>query len=141
MPPHDHLRTENERTLIRRANARARNGEPPPRIPDYPRPQRRSDCAAVPRPCPFAGCRHNLTIDITDRTAAIWYRDGSYAAEPSGLPSCALDVAERGPHTLDQVADMLTLGRARVTQIEERAIEKLRALGVFPETDIEGRLR
>lgn len=39
--------------------------------------------------------------------------------------TCALDVADRGPHTLDEIAGHLGLTRERVRQIEESAMRKL----------------
>jgi hypothetical protein len=42
------------------------------------------------------------------------------------VPSCALDVASEGPHTHEDVAALVGLGRARIQQIEKRALDKLR---------------
>ncbi len=41
--------------------------------------------------------------------------------------TCALDVAGRGDHSLDQVGQLLGVTRERVRQIESRAMAKLAA--------------
>jgi len=40
--------------------------------------------------------------------------------------SCTLDVAERGPSTLDEIATVVNLTRERVRQIADGAIRKLK---------------
>ena len=46
------------------------------------------------------------------------------------LASCALDMAEDGPRTLDQVAALMGMSKERARQLEVSAIAKLRdALG------------
>ena len=122
---HDHLRTESLRDL-RRMHGR---GKPPAKaIEPYARPSTRADCDQIPRPCPFAGCRYNLALDVTEGHA-LRYRAGSFAAEmPQDAPSCALDVAAEGAHTLDSVAQMLGLRRSRAAAIERGAMAKLAGL-------------
>jgi hypothetical protein len=39
--------------------------------------------------------------------------------------TCALDVAERGEHTLDEIGDLLNLSHERVRNIEARALARL----------------
>jgi len=43
--------------------------------------------------------------------------------------TCALDVADDGGHTLDEVAELVGLTRERVRQIEIVALVKVRAAG------------
>jgi hypothetical protein len=103
-------------------------------------PVTRADCANIHRPCPYAGCRHNLLVDITyetrgnrslnDRQAV---PDGvkfaSAAREPDELPanrSCSLDVAEEGGMTLAEVAESFGCVRENIRLIEVKALTKLR---------------
>ncbi len=77
-----------------------------------PRPRVRADCEALPRPCPFPDCRYHL------------------APESRGAPfvySCALDAADDGPHTLEEVATILGLSWDEVRDLEVAALQKLRA--------------
>ncbi|MFY3742456.1 sigma factor-like helix-turn-helix DNA-binding protein [Anaeromyxobacter sp. Red801] len=45
------------------------------------------------------------------------------------METCALDVADRGPLTLDEVGKILGVTRERVRQIEVAALEKLQEAG------------
>lgn len=86
------------------------------------RPRTRADCVNVPRPCPFVACRHHLAVDVDAHTGALYVR-----GDPSTMTdTCALDVADRGGATLDEVAESLGVSRERVRQIEFAAEEKLR---------------
>lgn len=85
------------------------------------RPRTRGDCADGPRPCPWASCRHSLMLDVTPAgSIKLLHPDGG-AAE-----SCALDVADRGEHTLDVVGQLLNVTRERTRQIEIVALRRLR---------------
>jgi hypothetical protein len=86
------------------------------------RPRSRVECPDS-RPCGYIGCRQNLWCDITDL--------GRIAVRPGGLEpwdvdeSCALDLAERGGMTLEEVARVLSMTRERVRQIEQAALAKV----------------
>lgn len=71
-------------------------------------PRTRAECANVPRPCPHVQCEHHL----------------AHEAMVTDGPSCVLDVADQGPHTLDQIGRILGVGRERARQIEEKALGK-----------------
>ncbi len=90
---------------------------------DHPRPATRADCRTGPRPCPYVGCRHHLYLE-TKPTGAItvsWPH-----LEPWEIPeTCALDVAECGQHTLDEIGDLLNLSWERVRKIEKVALSQL----------------
>lgn len=59
-------------------------------------PRTRAEC--VPRPCPYTRCRYHLLADS--------HRFDD-AADMPAEESCALDVAEDGPHTLEQIGKIL----------------------------------
>ena len=76
------------------------------------------------RPCPWVGCRYDLYGDFTKVGT---YRIQRYGASVADLPeTCALDVADRGGLTLEDVGRYLGCTRERVRQIERDALRKLR---------------
>ncbi len=97
-------------------------------LPIYPddvmRPRLRSECIDGPRPCPFVSCRHHLAIDIKDSGSIVHNFPGVEIDEMA--ETCALDVADRGGHTLEEVGDLLNMTRERARQIEHRAVKRLR---------------
>ncbi|MBU1218723.1 DNA-binding protein [Myxococcota bacterium] len=86
-------------------------------------PRTRAECCYGIRPCPYVRCRYNLYLEVKKNGAI----SGNHKCEPWEMEhSCALDVSEKGHHTLDQVGDFLNLTRERVRQIESDALEKLK---------------
>lgn len=92
-------------------------------------PATRGDCADGPRPCPLVSCRWHLYLDVNPKTGAIKLNFPDREVEDLA-ESCALDVADGGGATLEQVAGMLNLTRERVRQIEVAALARVRELGV-----------
>lgn len=94
------------------------------------RPQKRADCASVPRPCPYVGCRHNLYLDVVPhaRGPRLFI---NFDGEPHEMrESCALDVAERGGLTLEETSEAMNLTKDRVFHIEAEAKREIR--GIHP---------
>ena len=92
------------------------------------RPKTRGDCASGPRPCPWAGCRYHLLIDVN---SAGTLRSNEQHDDPTQLEdSCALDLADQGPQTLERIAGVLGMTRERVRQIESGLVELLRVARV-----------
>jgi hypothetical protein len=92
------------------------------------RPPTRGHCENGIRPCPFVMCRYNLYLDVRgDGVLRVNFPN----LEPDEMiASCALDMAEDGPRTLDQVAGLMGMSKERARQIEASALVKLReALG------------
>jgi Sigma-70, region 4 len=94
---------------------------------DYWKPQSRAECAEGPRPCPFVSCKHHLFIDVSPRTGAIKLNFPDLEVWDLG-ESCALDVADRGGTTLEDVGAIMNLTRERIRQVEVKALAKLEAL-------------
>jgi hypothetical protein len=89
------------------------------------RPKTRADCVNGPRPCLFVSCKHNLYLDVNPETGSIklnfpdkeiWELEHT----------CALDVAEKGGITLEEVGAIMNLTRERIRQVETRGLMKLR---------------
>ena len=93
--------------------------------PDVPRPVTRSDCVDGPRPCPWSSCKHHLYLDVNPETGSIKLNFPDL--EPWELKeTCALDVADRRGHTLDEVGEVMNLTRERVRQVEVKALLQVR---------------
>jgi len=94
---------------------------------DYEKPRTREECVDGPRPCPFVSCKHHLYIDVSPRTGAIKLNFPDLEVWEMG-ESCALDVADRGGTTLEDVGAIMNLTRERIRQVEVKALAKLEAL-------------
>ena len=89
-------------------------------------PLTRGECRTWQFQCALTGCRFNLRHD--DRVPA-----GHPGRPPAVVPmativryrSCALNVADEGERTLDEVADMVGVTDSAVGQTVERALRKL----------------
>jgi hypothetical protein len=94
-------------------------------VVEQARPRTRADCADGPRPCPWVGCRHHLYLDV-GASGALKLNFPHLEVEEMG-ESCALDAAEQGAHTLDEVGDALNLTRERARQLVDAALTRARA--------------
>ncbi len=119
--PTDLRENESHRKLQRRAKRR----DFVPVEPGW-RPQTRADCASVPRPCPYVGCRYNTTLDITASGGIRWRQKDNWEESFDGRDNCALDVAARGPQNLQEIANITGVCRERVRQELDVAIEKIK---------------
>jgi DNA-binding transcriptional ArsR family regulator len=77
-----------------------------------PTPRTRAQCAGGPRPCPHLDCRYHL--------AELWG-----ATAPHDADTCALDVADRGEHGVEDLARLLGAADATLSEIETVAKRKL----------------
>ena len=118
-------RTENWKRLPKRA---LRDGATMlPVLDEFDRPQTRADCANVPRPCPWVGCKFNLYLDPEPKRPSVKLNFPDL--EPDEMPaegSCALDVADVGAATLERVGELANVTRERIRQIEVRASRQFR---------------
>ena len=89
------------------------------------RPKTRGECAGGFRPCPWVSCRQHLANDVTPHGRLRIYSDPDDWTDET--QTCALDVADDGPHTLEAVAAVMGgLSRERIRQIETAALDYLR---------------
>jgi hypothetical protein len=91
------------------------------------RPKTRADCANGARPCPFVSCKHHLFLDVSARTGAIKLNFPDLEVWDM-TETCALDVADRGGTTLEEVGAIMNLTRERIRQVEVKGLAKLQAL-------------
>lgn len=85
------------------------------------RPRTRADCKDTPRPCPWAGCKYHLYLDVNPRTGSIKLNHPGLELEDLEH-SCALDLADIGGATLDVVGQHMNLTRERARQLEIRGL-------------------
>lgn len=101
--------------------------------PDVDRPATRGDCHQAPGPCPFVSCKWHLYLDVNEETGAIKFNFPDKDVDEL-VQTCALDVADEGPHHLEAVGDLINATRERVRQIEAAALvggrESAAAFGV-----------
>lgn len=111
------------------------------------RPRTRGECINGPRPCPWIGCRYHLGTEVHDgprvgpgaEGGARYQYKGRIKPNPlatldeDGDPdplslehTCALDVADQGEHTLEEIAVILGISREWVRRIEDAAVPRLR---------------
>lgn len=102
---------------------------------DIPRPATRMECqeeGAENRPCPWVACKHHLYLDVNPETGSI--KINFPDLEPWELShTCALDVADRGGITLEEVGEIMNLTRERIRQVEVRGLLKLKMSSPSPE--------
>jgi len=98
-----------------------------PDVEDVAKPQMRVECASGERPCPFVSCKHHLYLDVSAKTGAIKLNFPDLEVWEMN-ETCALDVADRGGTTLEEVGAIMNLTRERIRQVEVKGLAKLQAL-------------
>jgi hypothetical protein len=107
---------------------------------DIPRPDKRSECKQEAGPCPWVACKHHLYLDVNPETGSI--KINFPDLEPWEMKdTCALDVAERGGITLEEVGEIMNLTRERIRQVEVRGLLKLKMASPSPDELGAGLLR
>lgn len=94
------------------------------------RPRTRGDCVRGPRPCPWLGCRYHLAPDRLVLNHGRRGPGATLAAIEAALDvdlytlpeTCALDVADLGEHSLEELAVLLDRSRQGVAVIEDAAL-------------------
>lgn len=134
-------RTINIMRLSKREIERGRMMYPEAEMAPYyaERPRTRAACLHgehAQRPCPWLSCTHHLFFDVSEETGSIKCNFPPDDDSPEALvraltqmrDTCALDVADRGGITLEEVGERLSITRERTRQLETRAIAKLKVL-------------
>ena len=91
---------------------------------DHERPMLRAHCEGAERPCPFVSCKHHLYLDVNPETGSIKLNFPDIEVWEM-TETCALDVAERGGVTLEEVGEIMNLTRERIRQLEMSGLSKL----------------
>ncbi|MBL8935252.1 MAG: DNA-binding protein [Archangium sp.] len=89
------------------------------------RPRTRADCVNSARPCVYVSCKYNLYLDVNPETGSIKLNFPDKEIWELEY-TCALDVAEKGGITLEEVGEIMNLTRERIRQVETRGLEKVR---------------
>jgi hypothetical protein len=108
------------------------------------RPRTRGDCVDGPRPCPWLLCSAHLFFDVTEYGSLVVNfpdlldDDGNVHLEAMA-ETCALDVADLGGISDEDVAALLNFTREAARCLEHRAFAKVRAAlrGVDLELELE----
>ncbi|MDB4986783.1 MAG: DNA-binding protein AsgB [Myxococcaceae bacterium] len=93
----------------------------------YWRPESRGECADMERPCPFVSCKYHLYIDVHPVRGSIKINFPDIEVWEM-TDTCALDIADRGGITLEEVGEIMNLTRERVRQVETQGLAKLQGL-------------
>jgi hypothetical protein len=131
--PRQRARTMSRKEMARQFRQQAAQGGLDPELKalmvelDANRPQTRADCAEGQRPCPYVSCKYNLYVDVNPRTGSVKMNFPDKEIWEIG-DTCALDVADRGGITLEEVGAIMNLTRERVRQLETRGLVKLRVI-------------
>ena len=94
---------------------------------DHLRPKERGDCRESSRPCPWISCQYHLYLDVNPQTGSIKLNFPDLEVWEM-QETCALDVADRGGITLEEVGALLNLTRERIRQVELSGLQKLRKI-------------
>jgi hypothetical protein len=94
---------------------------------EYWKPRTRADCVDMERPCPYVSCKYHLYIDVHPVRGSIKVNFPDVEVWEM-TETCALDVADRGGITLEEVGEIMNLTRERVRQVETAGLAKLAAI-------------
>ncbi len=94
---------------------------------EYWRPSTRAECKDMERPCPYVSCKYHLYIDVHPVRGSIKLNFPDLEIWEMN-DTCALDVADRGGITLEEVGEIMNLTRERVRQVETAGLAKLQAM-------------
>ncbi len=93
---------------------------------EYLRPATRAECVNGIRPCPYVSCKQHLYLDVNPVTGSIKVNFPDLEVWEME-DTCALDIADRGGITLEEVGSIMNLTRERIRQVEVSGLEKLQA--------------
>lgn len=96
------------------------------RVTKLRRPKERAECKGGERPCPWVSCRYHLYLDVNVTTGSIKFNFPD--RELWELQhSCALDLADQGELTFEEVGNCMNLTRERIRQMTVECLGQLHA--------------
>lgn len=100
----------------------------------FRKPTTRAECQNGQRPCPFVSCKYHLYLDVNPNTGSI--KINFPHMELWDMPeTCALDIADKGGTTLEEVGVIVNLTRERIRQVEAVGLAKLKEVGLRVDMD------
>jgi len=95
-------------------------------------PASRSECRRGPRPCPYVSCRYHLLLNVAS-DGRLWSQVAFDEADAESIAvavealgeTCALDVADDGEHTFEEVGVLMGRDAKRVFEDTQRAQAKV----------------
>ena len=124
--PRRRPKTMSRREMLREQRRRERAGDVL-EVVEYDRPSMRSQCVDGPRPCLYVACKYHLYLDVNPETGSIKINFPDLEVWELEA-SCALDVADEGGATLEDVGEIMNLTRERIRQLELKALGRLETL-------------
>lgn len=92
------------------------------------RPKTRGECEGGQRPCPFVTCQYHLYLDVNYNQPTASVRLNFPHLDVLDMKeSCALDVADRGGITLEELGANLNISLEGARQAEKDTLDELRA--------------
>lgn len=88
------------------------------------RPRTRAECRKGKRPCPWVSCRYHLYLDVNRDTGTIKFNFPDKEIWELEF-TCALDLAEEGELTFEQIGRVLNLTRERIRQLTTDIVDKM----------------
>lgn len=112
-------------TVNMRTMRTEQKGQPATPLHEEMRPKTWGECESIERPCPFASCKFHLYLDESPAGLKFNFPDIDPEDFDQLPATCALDAADEGGLSLEQVGVLMNMTRERVRQIEEQAMAKI----------------
>lgn len=92
----------------------------------YEKPRFRSECEAMPRPCPFVSCRFHMFLDVNPKNGSIKFNwPGRDLRELED--TCVLDVVDKEKDlSFSEIGDLLNISHEAARQTLEKGIRALK---------------